>query len=204
MSDTAPTALTDTLLARTHTEGDCLVWQLVGKDRQVRFWTGGKTDGRAVPVRKVIYEAQLGPLPTDFVALKPTCGHPQCVKPEHMRIVTAGKKREAERAAMRAARPAVAKPAKPAKPAVVRQEVVRHTAPAPIASFVFNGSELGVNAFTAVPPKSMHISTPAEQAYANARACRPAHEILADAKNQLAIGKPADSDRRAGMRRASI
>ena len=60
------------------------------------------------------------------------------------------------------------------------------------------------NAFTAAPPRAVQIGTAREQASANARGRRPASAILAQPKNAITIGKQADSDKRARLRKANI
>ncbi len=60
------------------------------------------------------------------------------------------------------------------------------------------------NAFTAAPPRAVQIGTAREQASSNARGRRPASAILAQPKNAITIGKQADSDKRARLRRANI
>ena len=194
------TATVERLQARTKREGDCWIWQGAQEDQRPRVWIGDKT----FSVRRLLYAELVGPVPDDS-RMKSTCGNPQCVNPHHCRTEPPGKKREIERAAKRAAKLAASKPvaekpavAKPvAKPAAAQPAaVVAAPAPAPAparVSFVFDGSEHGINAFTAAP-----------RAILDARASRSIKQILADAKGGIVIGKQADSDKRSGMRMANI
>ena len=60
------------------------------------------------------------------------------------------------------------------------------------------------NAFTAAPRATFSAEEKRAQVAANTKAARSVKQVLATAKNAITIGKQADSDKRARLRRASI
>lgn len=91
---------TESLLARTVEEGDCLLWQgyIGNKVPQVLF------DGRMQPVRRVLLTlAGKPPAVDDYVV--PTCGNKGCIHPGHCKVVP--KQNHLNEMALRAQTPSV-------------------------------------------------------------------------------------------------
>lgn len=194
----AQAAIVERLMARTKRVGECLIWDGPAGDDHPR----AVVDGKNRSVRRLLYAELIGPFP-DEMRLKPVCANPMCVEPRHFRLLPPGNKRDLARAQRQAA--AVAKPVPEKAVTVTDVQAPEPAAESVAPAFWDDGTPRSTgNAFTAAPAKPATLGSPAQAASALARARRPAAQILADAKGGIVIGKPADSDKRAGMRRANI
>lgn len=77
-------ATTARILDNTREDGDCAIWQ--GKAMK-RGHPSMRHDGKTQLVRRVLWASIHGPIRTGYL-VRMTCSTPQCVHPEHMKLVT--------------------------------------------------------------------------------------------------------------------
>ena len=79
------------ILADTHREGDCVIYHGKETDGMLITVKYGQTKRRLLPLDQLIYEDTYKVKLGEHEHIEHTCGHDNCLNPQHMRLVVEGK-----------------------------------------------------------------------------------------------------------------